>query len=107
MANTTVFLSSTAKDLQAWRDAVAKASAEMDGQLGVRMEDFGARDDTPEAVCREEVAAADVFVGLVGLLHGSRPPGSELSYTEVEYDEATKLGKPRLLFVTYDDFPQP
>jgi formylglycine-generating enzyme required for sulfatase activity len=107
MADTTVFLSSTAKDLQPWRDAVSKAIAEMEGHKRVGMEDFGARDGTPESVCREEVAAADVFVGLIGLLHGSRPPGSELSYTEVEYDEATKRKKTQLLFVTQDDFPLP
>ena len=35
---TTVFLSSTAKDLQPWRDAVSKAIAAMDGHQGVRME---------------------------------------------------------------------
>jgi hypothetical protein len=42
-----------------------------------------------------KVADSDVFVGLVGPLHGSRPEGSVLSYTELEYEEATKRNKPR------------
>ena len=36
---TTVFLSSTAKDLQEWRDAVAEAIGKLAGFHCVRMED--------------------------------------------------------------------
>jgi WD40 repeat protein len=77
----------------------------MDRSFGVRLQHSGARDGTPEEVCRRQVAEADVYVGVIGHLHGSRPSGSELSYTEIEYDEATKRGNPRLLFVAAEDLP--
>jgi formylglycine-generating enzyme required for sulfatase activity/energy-coupling factor transporter ATP-binding protein EcfA2 len=99
---TTVFLSSTARDLQPYRDAVAEAIAKVDGWHCVRMEDFGARDGMAAEVCRKKVAESDVFVGLVGDLHGSRPEGSDLSYTELEYEEARKRKKPCLMFVADD-----
>jgi hypothetical protein len=50
------------------------------------MEDFrgpstGAGGDLPA-----EVEESEVFVGLVGHLHGSSPEGSDLSFTEIEYE---------------------
>src|SRR5689334_4113385 len=96
---TTVFLSSTAKDLQPYRDAVAEAIGKLKGFHCVRMEDFGARDGAPLAVCRGQVAESEVFVGLVGHLNGSFPEGSDLSYTQIEYEEAKRRRKPWLMFV--------
>src|SRR5947209_7415711 len=96
---TTVFLSSTAKDLQPWRDAVAEAIAKLAGFHCVWREDFGAVDAEPVEVCRRKVRESDVFVGLVGHLNGSSPEGSDLSFTQIEYEEAKSAGKPRLLFV--------
>lgn len=108
MANyTTVFLSSTAKDLQPYRDAVAEAISKLEGYHCVRMEDFGARDGAAVEVCQAKVAESDLFVGLVGHLYGSRPKGRKVSYTELEYQEAKKKGKPRLMFIASDDFPLP
>jgi hypothetical protein len=105
MAQFTVFLSSTPPDLQPYGDAVLRAVEAMDGHHGVRVNDFGTPDGPPEDLCRRQVAAADVYVGLIGPLYGRRPSGSEFSYTEIEYDEATKRGKPLLLFVAADDLP--
>jgi hypothetical protein len=79
---TTVFLSSTARDLQAYRDAVYEAIVQGGNYRCVRMEDFGALDGTAEEVVRSKVGECDLFVGLIGHLHGSRPEGSELSFTE-------------------------
>jgi hypothetical protein len=67
------------------------------------MEEFGARPGTAEEVCRAAVAEADLFVGLIGHLHGSRPKGSELSYTEMEV-AAAKAGKPLLLYLAARGF---
>jgi len=103
----TVFLSSTAKDLQAYRDAVYHAIHRLPGYHCVRMEEFGARPGTAEEVCRAAVAEADLFVGLIGHLHGSRPKGSELSYTEMEVEAATKAGKPLLLYLAAKGFELP
>jgi formylglycine-generating enzyme required for sulfatase activity len=103
----TVFLSSTAKDLQPWRDAVADGIRMLKGFHCLRMEDFGAVDAEPAAVCRARVAECDVFVGLVGHLNGSCPEGSDLSYTQIEHEEAKRKRKARLLFVADDEFPLP
>jgi len=76
---TTVFLSSTARDLQPYRDAVAEAIAKMERYHCVRMEDFGARDATAEEVVRAKVATCDVFVGLIGHLQASGPRGLRMA----------------------------
>ncbi len=103
----TVFLSSTAKDLAEYRDAVYKAIEGLDDLHCVRMEDFGARDAMADAFCQEKVAACDVFVGIVGQCYGSCPKGSEKSYTEQEYNAAIATDKPRLMFLAPEEFPLP
>lgn len=104
---TTVFLSSTAKDLAPYRDAVNKAIQRRDGYHCVRMEDFGARSQRPEDFCRKAVGESDIFVCILGLLYGSQPEGSEQSFTEIEYEAAALYSKPRLVFMVPDDFPIP
>lgn len=100
-----VFLSSTARDLVPCREAVFRAISRLDGFQCVRMEDFGARDIESDPFCRDLVAECDVFVGLVGYLYGSVPPGGSRSYTEGEYEAAVAAGIPRLLFLASDSFP--
>jgi hypothetical protein len=102
-----VFLSSTARDLAAHREAVFKAISGMDGFQCVRMEDFGARDWEADAFCQDAVRSCNVFVGLAGHLYGSSPKKEKTSYTEREYAAAVAAGIPRLLFLAADDFPVP
>ena len=103
----TAFLSSTAKDLAEHREAVHRGIQRMDGWKCIRMEDFGARDDSPDEFCRGQAASCHVFVGLVGHLYGSSPPGCDESFTIREYNAACEAGRPRLIFVAPDDFPLP
>ncbi len=102
-----VFLSSTARDLGPYRDAVYKAISGLDGFHCVRMEDFGARDWAADDFCRAKVAECDVFVGLIGHLYGSSPPGHETSFTEREHEAAVMAEIPRLLFLASDDLRMP
>lgn len=103
----TAFLSSTGRDLADFREAAYRAIQGLDGWKCIRMEDFGARDRTPDEFCRARVAECDVFVGLVGHLYGSSPPGEELSFTEREYRAAVSARRPRFVFVAHDDFVLP
>jgi tetratricopeptide (TPR) repeat protein len=102
-----VFLSSTARDLHAHREAVYKAIEGLDDWHCVRMEDFGARDDQSDEFCRAKVAACDLFVGIVGHLFGGNPPDGDRSFTQREYDAAVQHKKPRLMFLAPEDFPVP
>jgi hypothetical protein len=103
----TVFLSSTARDLAAYREAAYRAIHGLDGYHCVRMEDFGARDWDADEFCRNKVAACDLFVAIVGHLYGSSPAHNDQSYTEREIDAAISAGKPRLVFIAPDDFALP
>ena len=71
------------------------------------MEDFGSRDSNPDEFCRRQAAACDVFVGVVGHLYGSSPSGFDESFTEREYNAASKAGRPLLMFVASDDSSLP
>ena len=99
----TVFLSSTTQDLKECRDAVSHRIQQLDHYQCIRMEDFCARDDTPDEFCRGQAAACDVFVGVVGHLYGSCPPGLDESFTEREYNAACEARRPRLVFIAAED----
>ncbi len=95
-----VFLSSTARDLTAYRDAVAAAIDRLDGFQCVHMENFGARNAPADEFCRENITESDVAVFIVGLCYGSSPAGAKESYTQREYLTAKDAGKPRLVFLS-------
>jgi hypothetical protein len=69
------------------------------------MENFGARDQQAAELCREKIQECDLFLGILGLFLGSCPVDGKASFTEIEYDAAVNLGRPRLMFLTPDDFP--
>ncbi len=103
----TVFLSSTGRDLSAYRDAACKAVEGLDGYHCVRMEDFGARNWGADAFDRAKVGECDVFVGIVGHCYGGSPKRRKLSYTEREYKAAVAMKRPRLMFLAPEEFPVP
>lgn len=88
-------------------DAAESAVIRAEG-MPVDMAYFTADSRPPAQVCREAVRSAEVFVGIVGFRYGSpvrdRP---DLSYTELEFDEAGKAGLPRLMFLVGEDAQGP
>ncbi|MBE1496319.1 hypothetical protein H4696_003419 [Amycolatopsis lexingtonensis] len=107
-----VFLSHT-KELGKWPKersfvAAAKAAVAKAGDAVLEMEDFTARDATPEQLDREMLAKADIYVLIAGFRYGmpvrDRP---EVSYTEQEFQTATETGMERLVFILSEDTEGP
>ncbi len=103
----TVFLSSVGQGLEEYREAAYRAIQKLTGYHCVRMEDFTATTADPVQFCIEKVRDCDVFVGIVGLRHGSSPAGEERSMSEIEYDAACEAGRPRLMLFAPEEFPVP
>ncbi len=67
------------------------------------MEEFGASSETPIDSCLRRLRECDLFIGILGHRYGTVHPSGK-SYTELEYDEAGRLGIPRLMFLAAGEF---
>jgi hypothetical protein len=104
--STTVFISSTSRDLPNHRAAVAGALLNA-GFHPIDMANFMARPEEATSACLKEVADSDLFVGIYAWRYGFIPPGAAVSITEQEFDEAERLGKPRFCFVVDESYDWP
>ena len=100
---TRIFLSSTSRDLAEHRQTVMRECSDR-GYALTMMEEFGAQDDDAKAVSVAEVDPCNVFIGIYARRYGYIPKNCSRSVTEMEYDEAVRLEKPRLVFVVAPDF---
>ncbi|MBI5846233.1 MAG: DUF4062 domain-containing protein [Deltaproteobacteria bacterium] len=97
-----IFLSSVQKELAAER-ADLRAYLHSDPLLRrffemFLFEDLPAADRRTDAVYLDEVAACELYVGIFGNEYGAEDAAG-VSPTEREFNRATELGKPRLIYV--------
>lgn len=90
------FISSTLYDLH--NERIATEQAVVAAQCVPRMSDktFPAVDNNSFDNCMEEVAAADIYILILGERYGDEYKGK--SFTEWEYERAVALDKPRIVF---------
>src|SRR5258708_39923696 len=93
-----VFVSSTSKDLAAYRNAVRNRIIERK-MLPIMMEDFPAISRDATHLCKAKVNEAKLFIGIYGFRYGYCPNNGNISITEMEYDWSAEMGIDRLLFV--------
>jgi len=84
--------------VQAVLDGIGRA-----GLAAVDMRHFAAREGAPVEYCRHRVRECEFYVAVIGFRYGSLVPGTELSYTEAEFQEAGAAGKLRLVFLLDQD----
>jgi ATP-dependent DNA helicase RecG len=102
-----VFVSSVQKELKAERRAVKEFLVKdplLNRFVGdvFLFEDLPARDRKPDDAYLAEVAQRDIFIAILGDQYG-RPNAAGKSATELEFDQATKTHRERLVFVKGDD----
>jgi hypothetical protein len=100
----TVFVCSTYADLSDERGAVLDAIRRLQLQHD-SMEFFGARANQPIETCLDEVRRSNVLVVVVGHRYGTLVTGLGISFSEAEYREGHRLGKPCLVYMRGDDVP--
>ena len=105
MTRRSVMISSTARDLPKHRDEVRLACERAGFDPREMMEHLPALNkDAIEASLRM-VAEADVYLGILAYRYGHVPEGHDISITEMEYNRAVELNKPRLVFFIHEDHP--
>lgn len=85
-----VFVSGVIGGMEAERRAAAEGIARV-GARAVLFEDFGGMDDDAEDAYLANVAASDVYLGVLGARYG-RPLKSGYSASHAEYNEAVRRG---------------
>lgn len=103
MATSQVFVSRTS-DMATFPDGRSFVRAVLDavnraGLAAIDMGYFAARDGQPADYCRQRVRDCEIYLVVVGFRYGSLVPDEEVSYTELEFLEATITRKPRLVFL--------
>lgn len=92
-----VFVSSTYKDLIEERKSVIHALLELDC-IPAGMELFPATDEDAWTLIKEVIDGSDYYILIVAGKYGS-VNDEGVSYTEMEFDYASSIGKPMLVFL--------
>ena len=101
----TVMISSTARDLPAHREQVRLGCERAEFAPHDMMEHLPALDSDAVAASLEMVENADVYLGIFAYRYGYVPDGADISITEMEYNRAVELDKPRVIFFVHENHP--
>jgi O-acetyl-ADP-ribose deacetylase (regulator of RNase III) len=96
-----VFVSSTTTDLKLHRKAVRETIESLRLNF-VGMEDFTPTELAPASLIRQKVIESELYLGILGMRYGYVDPGTGLSMTELEYNQARASGKPIHMFLMDD-----
>ena len=94
-----VMISSTARDLPEHRDQVRLACESAGFDPHEMMEHLPAVDADAVQASLTMVDQADIYVGIFAQRYGIVPEGHDISITEMEYNRAVEMNKPRLIFL--------
>ena len=92
-----VFVSSTYTDLKEARREVTQALLESDC-MPAGMELFHATDKNQWTLIQNEISSCDFYIIIVANRYGSIHPTTKISYTQMEYEYAYKIGIPIFAF---------
>ncbi|MEA2941014.1 MAG: hypothetical protein QOD09_1543 [Bradyrhizobium sp.] len=101
----TVMISSTARDLPEHREQVRLACERAGFAPHDMMEHLPALNADAIDASLKMVMKADVYLGIFAYRYGHVPDGHEISLTEMEYNRAVELEKPRFIFFIHEDHP--
>lgn len=101
-----VFVSSTFIDLEDERKEVTQALLQMDC-VPTGMEMFHATDKKQWKLIQNEISSCDFYIVIIAGRYGSVHPETNISYTQMEYEYAYKIGIPIFAFIykNPDDLP--
>ena len=95
------FLCSTRVDLAEPSRLVVSTLQELH-HVPIDMGGFGAQPGSAERGSKGNVAECDVFIGIYAFRYGYTPVDGGQSITEMEFDEAQRLGKRCLCYVAHE-----
>lgn len=101
-----IFISSTYEDLIPYREEVQRNLIRLE-QIIKGMEYFGSNPQDSLTVCLSQVRESKLFIGILGMRYGSIDDESELSYSQLEYNEAIRNKIPTLIYIMSEEQPVP
>lgn len=98
-----VFIGSTNADLEEYREKVRDVLISLNC-LPIMNEYWPAMDSSAVEACMFKVDSADIYIGIYAHRYGHCPIGSEISITEMEFNQARSLKIPCLCFLVDENF---
>ncbi len=100
-----IFVGSTYEDLKDYRSAVREALHQLE-TIVRGMEYFGSKPGSPKEECLKAVQSCKAYIGVFAMRYGSIDEETGKSMTHLEFEEASRLGLPVLVYLI-DEQNQP